>query len=167
MLIVFGGRPGTGKTTLSRALAQELHAAWLRVDLIEAAVWRAGVDPAQPTGLAAYSVAFALAEVHLDMGTPTVVDAVNPVAAPRQGWRDLAAERGQTARVIEVVCSSVPEHRRRVQARSPDLPGFPVPAWEDVVGREYEPWTGERLTVDTATEPVDGCLRRIRAYALG
>lgn len=184
MLIVFGGLPGTGKTTLSRALAHELHAAWLRVDLIEAATLRAGVASDQPTGLAAYSVAFALAEAHLLMGTPTsrrpeelgeasaagpatvVVDAVNPVEAPRQGWRNLAASVGVPLRVIEVVCSSEAEHRRRVSQRQPDLAGFPVPAWPDVVGREYEPWTEERLTVDTATEPVDVCLRRIRAYAL-
>jgi predicted kinase len=167
MLIVFGGLPGSGKTTLSRAMAQELHAAWLRVDLIEAALWRAGVAQDQPTGLAAYSAAFALAEVHLQMGTPTVVDAVNPVEAPRQGWRELAASAAVPLRVIEVVCSSPAEHRRRVEARESDLPGFAVPAWQDVVDREYEPWTEERLTVDTAAEPVEECLRRIRAYALG
>jgi predicted kinase len=167
MLLVFGGLPGTGKTTLSRAIARELHAIWLRVDLIEAATWRAGVARDQPTGLAAYVVAFALAEVHLDMGTPTVIDAVNPVEAPRQGWRELAASRGVPYHVIEVVCSSEAEHRRRVSARTSDLPGFAVPTWEQVLDQEYEPWTEERLTVDTATEPVAVCLSRIRAYALG
>jgi predicted kinase len=166
MLIVFGGLPGTGKTTLSRALAQELHAAWLRVDLIEAATWRAGVAQDQPTGLAAYSVAFALAEVHLDMGTPAVVDAVNPVDEARRGWRELAASRGLAARVIEVVCSSESEHRRRVADRVSDMPGFTYPTWEEMAGREYEPWTEKRLVVDTATETVDVCLSRIRAYAL-
>lgn len=167
MLIVFGGRPGSGKTTLSRAIAQELHAIWLRVDLIEAATWRAGVAQDQPTGLAAYSVAFALAEVHLLMGTPTVVDAVNPVEAAREGWRNLAAERGLPSRVIEVVCSDEAEHRRRVSARESDLPGFAVPTWEQVAAREYEPWAEERLIVDTANESLDVCLSRIRAYALG
>lgn len=167
MLIVFGGLPGTGKTTLSRSLAHELHAAWLRVDLIEAATWRAGVAQDQPTGYAAYCVAYALAEVHLDMGTPTVVDAVNPVEVARQAWRDIAAARDLPIRVIEVVCSSEPEHRRRVCTRESDLVGFAVPSWEDVVNREYEPWTEERLVVDTATEPADVCLSRIRAYTLG
>ena len=167
MLIVFGGRPGSGKTTLSRTLAQELHAVWLRVDLIEAATWRAGVAQDQPTGLAAYVVAFALAEVHLDLGTPTVIDAVNPVEAPRQGWRELAASRGVPYRVIEVVCSAETEHRRRVSDRTSDLPGFAVPTWDQIVAQEYEPWTEERLTVDTATDPVSVCLSRIRAYALG
>ena len=35
MLIVFGGLPGTGKTTLSRLVAQDLSATWLRIDVIE------------------------------------------------------------------------------------------------------------------------------------
>jgi predicted kinase len=166
MLIVFGGLPGSGKTTLSRALAQEMHAAWLRVDLIEAATLRAGVAKDQPTGYAAYCIASALAEAHLDMGTPTVVDAVNPVEAARQWWREVAAVRGVPLRVIEVVCSSESEHRRRVSDRTSDLEGFPMPSWDDVVNREYEPWTQERIVVDTATEPVAVCLSRIRAYTL-
>jgi predicted kinase len=43
MLIVFGGLPGVGKTALARAVAQELAAAYLRVDAIEAAMRRAGL----------------------------------------------------------------------------------------------------------------------------
>lgn len=56
-LIAFGGLPGVGKTTVARAVAKGLGAAFVRVDEIEAAMWRADVDRAQPTGLAAYVVA--------------------------------------------------------------------------------------------------------------
>jgi predicted kinase len=166
VLIVFGGLPGSGKTTLSRAIAQELHAAWLRVDLIEAALWRAKIAQDQPTGLGAYSVAFALAEVHLHMSTPTVVDAVNPIEAPRQGWRDLAASVGVPLYVIEVVCSDPAEQRHRVETRVSDMPGFEYPSWQELMSRDYEPWTEPRLTLDTATVSFEDCLDRIRTYAL-
>jgi len=35
MLIVFSGTPGTGKTTLSRLLAQQLGAVYLRIDTMD------------------------------------------------------------------------------------------------------------------------------------
>ncbi|MCE5382318.1 AAA family ATPase, partial [Pectobacterium punjabense] len=35
MLIIFGGLPGTGKSTIARLLATRLNAVWLRIDTIE------------------------------------------------------------------------------------------------------------------------------------
>lgn len=43
MLIVFAGRAGTGKTTLSRRVAADRGAALLRVDAIETAVVEVGL----------------------------------------------------------------------------------------------------------------------------
>lgn len=43
MLIVIGGLPGIGKTTLARLLAARLGAVHLRVDTIEQAIVRAGL----------------------------------------------------------------------------------------------------------------------------
>jgi len=37
-LFIFSGLPGTGKTTLSRQLAQHVGAAYLRIDTIEQAL---------------------------------------------------------------------------------------------------------------------------------
>jgi hypothetical protein len=65
--------------------------------------------------------------------------------------------------VIEVICSDAAEHRRRVEARSVDLEGHYVPAWVDVVEREYEPWQDPRLIVDTS-RPVTECLTQIAEY---
>lgn len=165
MLVVFGGLPGSGKTTLSRRVAAELSATLLRVDVIEAAMWRAGVDRAQPTGIAAYVVAEALTDTHLSLGAAVVIDAVNPVQAARRPWRELAARHDVPLRVVEVVCGDHVEHRRRVEARVSDLTGFAVPTWQQVQAREYEPWREPRLTVDTSEAGVDhlpGVIKYVR-----
>ena len=40
-LLIFGGLPGTGKSTIARLLAARLGAVWLRIDSIEQALIRA------------------------------------------------------------------------------------------------------------------------------
>src|SRR5262245_65158692 len=114
MLIVFGGLPGSGKTTLSAAVARRLGAVYLRVDAVESAMWDSGIDRDQPTGLAAYGVAQAIAAANLHLGATVVADAVNAVEPARAGWRGIASDAGAPLRVVEVVCSDPAEHRRRV-----------------------------------------------------
>lgn len=159
-LVVFGGLPGVGKSTLCRDVARRLPATWVRVDALETAMWHGGIDRAQPTGLAAYAVAHAVAEAQLVLGQNVLIDAVNPVEAARAGWRDLADRLGVPLRFVEVVCSDPAEHRRRIEERLPEFgPGL-HPSWQQVRDREYEPWTGPRLTIDTVQD-VASNLRRI------
>ena len=158
MLIEFCGLPGTGKTTLSRLVAADTGGILLRVDAIEAALQRHGLVP----GAAGYAVAHDLAEAHLRRGFAVIVDAVSPVAAARAGWRDLARACGVPHRVIETRCEPG-EHRRRVTDRRADIPGLVYPTWDEVMAREYEPRTDDRLVVDTA-RPVSDCLADIADY---
>lgn len=162
MLIVFGGLPAVGKTTLSREVARRYGATWLRVDAIESAMWRAGIDPGQPTGLAGYAVANALAEAQLALGNTVVADAVNPVEEARAGWRLLTERQQIRLRIIEVTCPPQ-EHRRRVEARNPERDQTLNPTWQQIQDREYHPWTEPRLTVDSS-RGVDVCLAEIAEY---
>ena len=142
-----------------------MRAAYVRIDAIEAALWRAGIAREQPTGIATYGAANAIADGCLQVGVNVVVDAVNPVDAAREGWRGLARSTGAPLRVVEVVCADADEHRRRVERRVSDLDGLAAPTWADVQAREYDPWTEPRLTIDTSSEPIGASIERVLAYA--
>ncbi|MEV7908485.1 AAA family ATPase, partial [Streptomyces anulatus] len=115
MLIVMSGLPGAGKSSVARELGRLLPASVLSVDPVEAAMWRAGVDRGQPTGLAAYVVVEAIASDVLSLGQTVIVDAVNDAEEAREQWRALARRRSVALRYIEVTCSDTALHRRRLE----------------------------------------------------
>ena len=139
---------------LVRGVADAIGATYLRIDTIESAIV-ATLMPYRdnPVG---YVVAERVAANQLVAGRDVVADAVNGVAAARGGWVALAARTGAALRFVEVRCSDVAEHRRRVEAREPEMPGHRVPTWEQVLRRRYEPWPPELpgpLTVDNLGDP--------------
>ncbi len=90
ILIVFAGLPGTGKTTLARALAEARGAVYLRIDTIEQTLRTSGTL-AGDVGPAGYLVPHALPEANLLLGPVVVADSVNPLQITRRAWRDVAA----------------------------------------------------------------------------
>ncbi len=149
MLIVFGGLPGTGKTTVSRGVSRRLGDVWLRIDTIEQAI-RRSIDPAASVGAAGYTVAQSLAADNLSCGRTVVADGVNPVAASRRGWAAVASDAGVPMVAIRVVCSDAALHRRRIEQRRPDIAGHVLPTWRDLLDRDFEPWPEADLTIDAA-----------------
>ncbi|MEV6978722.1 AAA family ATPase [Kitasatospora sp. NPDC093806] len=154
MLIAMAGLPGAGKSSVAGELGRELAAPVVPVDPIEAAMWRAGVARSQPTGLAAYVVAEAVADGVLALGQTVIVDAVNAAAEARAQWRSLASRHGVPVVFIEVVCSDPVLHRRRLEGRSRGIDGFPEPTWESVERRraEFAPWVEDRLVLDSVLD---------------
>lgn len=148
-LIVFGGLPGTGKTTLSRQAARAIRAVYVRVDTIEQAILRATPGLANVGG-AGYQAASDLARDNLSAGLDVVVDCVNPLLATRQMFRSAAHAAKAQLIEIEIICSDTHEHRRRVETRHADIPGHQLPSWADVETRDYAPWDRLVLQIDTA-----------------
>jgi predicted kinase len=164
LLVQVCGLPGTGKSTIAAAIADRRPVVLLRIDAIEAALWRNGLTPEQ-TGIAAYSVAHAVALPHLQRGQTVLADAVSAVEAARDGWRGTAQRAGVELRVIETTCSDLDEHHRRVTTRVTDLAGFTPPTWEQVQATvdQYETRTDERLVLDTCHD-LDACVRNALDY---
>ncbi|MQY28806.1 AAA family ATPase [Nocardia aurantia] len=160
MLIVIGGLPGTGKTTLARLLAARIGGVHLRVDTIEHAIVRSGLAD-HPLGHAGYVVGYALAEEHLRQGLTVIAESVNPLPITRDSWLDAARNAGVPAVEIEVICSDPAEHRHRVISRSVDIPGLPLPDWQQVLDRDYRPWNRDHVIVDTAGESPGRSLHRL------
>ena len=163
MLIVFGGLPGTGKTTISRALASRQAATYLRIDAIEQAIRAAGVL-AGDVGPAGYGVANVLAEANLISGRTVVADCVNPVAESRMAWRGVAARASVRLVEVEVICSDPAEHRRRVEGRTSDIPGLTPPTWQSVMRHDFQPWDRARLVLDTARLSPDQAIAAVEDH---
>ena len=159
MLMALGGLPGVGKSSLARALARRIGAVHLRIDTIEQALRNAGLDVSGPEG---YLAARDLAEDNLRLGHTVIVDSVNPVGTTRDYWRETAAGLGVELVEIEVACSDRDQHRRRVESRSPDIPGLVLPTWQQILDRHYEPWTTAHV-VDTAGRTVADTLSQVVA----
>ncbi|HAL16805.1 MAG TPA: kinase [Anaerolineaceae bacterium] len=147
MLYIFGGLPGTGKSTLSRHLARKLKAVHIRADTIEQAIREGGGHVSGPEG---YIVAYHIAEDNLRLGLSVVADTVNPFQITRHAWREVATQIGMPFVEIEVICSNQLEHRARVETRKADIVGFELPSWNEVVNRKYEPWDTDHVLIDTA-----------------
>ncbi|MGW3996112.1 AAA family ATPase [Amycolatopsis sp. NPDC004772] len=86
LLIVLGGLPATGKTTVAGELARRTGFAFLRVDTIEQAILRSTpLEP--PLGAVGYVVAREVAGDLLRTGVSVIAECVNPLAVTRDAWR--------------------------------------------------------------------------------
>ena len=161
MLIVLGGLPGVGKTSIARELARQLSAVHVRVDSIEQAIRASGVTVVSLDD-AGYRVAYAVAGDNLALGHVVIADSVNPLPVTRTAWLEVARRAYAPAIEVEITCSNQAEHRRRVEGRlSGD--GQAGPTWEEVMTRDYGTWPGANHVIDTAAHTLEQAVAELRA----
>ncbi|QUQ64077.1 bifunctional aminoglycoside phosphotransferase/ATP-binding protein [Kutzneria sp. CA-103260] len=150
-LVLVGGRPGTGKSTVAGRLADELGGVLVQSDRVRkemagispatsaAAGWQEGIYSAAST-VHTYREMLRRAELLLGRGETVVLDASWRVAAHRQLARAVAA--GTSSRMVELVCRAsdeVADARIRTRAVGPHLSDA-TPEIAATMAREFDPW---------------------------
>ncbi len=155
VLIVIGGLPGTGKSTLADALAAHLGCPVFNKDRIEASLRNDGVSAANDSWTVAENLLTTLAGEQLRRGQSAILDTVARVAESRAAWRAIAEHAGAAFLLIECVCRDAEQHRSRIGGRVRGIPGWAELTWDDVesVRARWTPWDDDRLVLD-AMQPV-------------
>jgi predicted kinase len=153
-LIIIGGWPGTGKTTIATHVCKALNAAHVRVDSAEHAL-RTTLGKDFDLKALPYRVAYAIAEDNLRNGLTVVADSINPWGVTRSAWLRVASRCDVPAVEVEIICSDVETHQKRLANAKVDEAGVKPPTWEEVMQRHYEPWSRDRLVIDTAEQSAE------------
>jgi len=123
---------------MAREPGRQIRAVYVRIDSIVQAI-RASAIASPSLDDVGYRGAYGVAERNLRTDRVVGADSVNPLQVTRDAWLNVAKRiEGKTIK-IEVTCSDLNQHRRRVKTRVTDIPGLIMPAWADIIAREYHP----------------------------
>jgi predicted kinase len=167
LLVVFAGAPGVGKSTLARALARELRAAYLDKDTIKTAAVELGralkVENAmQFAGALSYTLLIPLARDNLTVGTHVIIDSPAGYRTFQDAIEQLVRSVKVNFKLIECITTDEALLRERIERRGLELPEHRVRDWDayQQARERLERMSGPRVVVDTA-EPVPTNLRKI------
>jgi len=110
------GEPGSGKSTVARALGERIGAVVLDKDVIKAALLRSGIAE-RDAAAGAYEVYFAQARAFVAAGHSVILD--NPVywESVERRWLEIARDAGSPRILIECLCRNRAELVRRLTSR--------------------------------------------------
>ena len=164
LLIALKGHPGVGKSVVARALGRRLAMPVIDKDDIKDVLDERCADP----GGLSYTVMFSIAQRQLLQGLSVICD--SPLSEVGGYTAACHVARSVSARlvVVECVCSSRAEWRRRIEKRAAlQLPAHHVTSWDDLVAHlqrraatsDY-PIDAPHLVVDTV-EALEDVVRQV------
>jgi len=159
-LILMRGYPGTGKSTIARAIAAALHAPLIDRDILrQKAVDIFGNLP--HVGRFSYELMFALTEEQLGLGLSVVVDTPLTYRTTYEQAKELAQTFHAPMLVVHCQCS--PEvQKRRLEGRVGKVSEFQITSWEEWMQWKprFEDFDDEGCIIDTSN-PLDDSLAKV------
>jgi len=154
------GYPGTGKSTIARAIAARLHAPLIDRDILrQKAVDIFGDLP--EVGRFSYEMMFALVAEQLELGLSVVVDTPLTYRTTYEQSRELAKAFDMPILVVHCQCSAEVQ-RRRLEGRKGKVSRFQITSWEEWMQWKplFEQFETEGCVIDTAN-PLDDSLAKV------
>lgn len=151
ILFILSGLPASGKSTLSKFIAKEYKAIYLRIDTIEQGLKDLCDIDVEGEG---YGLAYKIAMDNLKLNLSVVADSCNPINLTRKEWEQVAKLNNSFYINIEIICSNQLEHKKRAESRSSEIQNLKLPKWNEIESREYHNWESERIIIDTANKTV-------------
>jgi predicted kinase len=159
ILFIFSGLPGTGKSTIAKHLSSIFKAAYFRIDTIEQGIRDLFSVNITDEG---YKFTHLLCKDNLLLNNNVVADSCNPFELTRREWENVAKTCNSHYINIEMVCKNTEVHKSRIENRKNEVVTLELPTWNDVLHREYHPWTQEHLVIDTSENDIKECILRIQ-----
>lgn len=163
-MIVVGGIPGTGKSTLAIALSKSMNIPVFSKDELEAAIARKGICSSKDMHGVGYEIMASLAKSQIANGNGAIFDFI----ASRSRVNDLWPQLLKTdIKYIECICSDENVHRERISSRNRNIEGWYELTWEDVLNIKstYQSLRSQRLTIDSINNLTDN-IERAQEYVL-
>jgi predicted kinase len=163
-IIVIGGIPGTGKSTLANGLSMNLNIPVFSKDELEAAIARKGICSNKEMHGVGYELMATLAKNQITNGNSAIFDFIASRARVNDLWPQLLKT---DIKYIECVCSDEDVHKERIQSRKRNIESWYELAWEDVLSIKgnYQSLMSECLIVDSINN-LSANIERAKEYVL-
>lgn len=177
LFIQMSGAPGSGKSTISQAIAHLINAVIIDHDVTKSALLNADVD-VLVAGRASYAVLTALSETFLSQGHSVILDSPCFYQELLENGQRMAKEAGVIYGYIECVVNDLNKLDARLRAR-PSHRSQVTAVYQTITDGAGKAWSGETLfhewianmkrprdnflTLDT-TRPLDICIKEVMAY---
>jgi predicted kinase len=162
LLIVFGGVPGSGKSTVAEQVGAVLDIPVFALDWLLGALTPFGMRHRPDLMDVGNELLTTLAYRELAAGRSAILDTTSENPAARARWRSLTAAAAATFLPVVCLCTDETLHRHRVEQRTRGIPGWADAGdWPNARARlaAFPPWP-EAVLVDTARS-LDECVAAI------